>query len=101
MRVAADLAQLGELGEHLELVLLKLGCLAVLHLLGDAVLVGQVELALLAGELCHDGVLDLLGQIGHHVFLDATQHKRRHERLQTSGAVALGMLDGTLKALGK
>ena len=75
MRVAADLAQLGELGEHLELVLLKLVGLAMLHLLGDAVLVGQIELALLAGELRHDGVLDLLGQVGHHVFLNAAQHK--------------------------
>ena len=81
MRVAADLAQLGELGEYLELVLLKLGCLAMLHLLGDAVLVGQVELALLAGELRHDSVFDLLGQVGHHVFLNTAQHKRRHERL--------------------
>ena len=81
MRVAADLAQLGELGEHLELVLLKLGRLAMLYLLGDAVLIGQIELALLAGELRHDGVLDLLGQVGHHVFLNAAQHKRRHERL--------------------
>ena len=73
----------------------------MLHLLGDAVLVCQVELALLAGELCHDGVLDLLGQVGHHVFLNTAQHKRRHERLQASGAIALGMLDGALKALGK
>ena len=73
----------------------------MLHLLGDAVLVGQVELALFAGKLCHHRILDLLGQIGHHIFLDATQHKRRHERLQTSGTVALGMLDGALKALGK
>ena len=73
----------------------------MLHLLGDAVLVCQVELALLAGKLRHHRVFDLLGQIGHHVFLYATQHKRRHERLQTSGAIALGMLDGTLKALGK
>ena len=101
MRVATDLAQLGELGKHLELIFLKLPGLAVLHLLGDAVLVGQVELALFAGKLCHDRILDLLGQIGHHIFLDATQHKRRHERLQTSGTVALGMLDGALKALGK
>ena len=100
-RVAADLAQLGELGEHLELVFLKLGCLAVLHLLGDAVLVGQVELALLAGELRHDRILDLLGQVGHHVFLDTAQHKRRHERLQASGTVALGMLDRAFEALCK
>ena len=100
-RVAADLAQLSELGEHLEFVFLKLGCLAVLHLLGDAVLVGQVELALFAGELRHDGVFDLFGQVGNHVFLYVTQHKRRHERLQASGAIALGMLDGALKALGK
>ena len=73
----------------------------MLHLLGNAVLVGQVELALLSGKLRHHRILDLLGQVGHHVFLYATQHKRRHERLQTSGAVTLGMLDGTLKALGK
>ena len=101
MRIATDLAQLGELGKHLELVFLKLGCLAVLHLLGDAVLVCQVQLALLAGELSHDGVLDLFGQIGHHVFLDATQHKRRHECLQASGTVTLGVLDRAFEALGK
>ena len=101
MRVAADLAQLGELGKHLELVLLKLAGFAMLHLLGDTILVGQIELALLAGELCHDGVLDLLGQVGHHVFLNAAQHKRRHECLQASGAIALGVFDRALKALGK
>ena len=101
MRVTADLAQLGELGKHLELVLLKLAGFAMLHLLGNAILVSQVELALLAGELRHDRVLDLLGQVGHHVFLNAAQHKRRHERLQASSAIALGMLDGALKALGK
>ena len=101
MRVAADLAQLGELGEHLELVLLKLVGFAMLHLLGDAILVGQIELALLAGKLRHDGVLDLLGQVGHHVFLNAAQHKRRHECLQASGAIALGVFDRALKALGK
>ena len=101
VRVAADLAQLGELGEYLELVLLKLIGLAMLHLLGDAVLVGQIELALLAGELRHDRVLDLLGQVGHHVFLNAAQHKRRHERLQASSAVTLGVFDRALKALGK
>ena len=101
MRVAADLAQLGELGEYLELVFLKLGCLAVLHLLGDAVLVCQVQLTLLAGKLRHHRVLDLLGQIGHHVFLDTAQHKRRHERLQASGAIALGVLDRAFEALGK
>ena len=100
-RVAADLAQLGELGEHLKLVFLKLGRLAVLHLLGDAVLICQVQLALLASKLSHDSVLDLFGQIGHHVFLDTAQHKRRHERLQASGAIALGVLNGALKALGK
>ena len=73
----------------------------MLHLLGDAVLVSQVELALLSGELRHDGVLDLLGQVGHHVFLYAAQHKRRHERLQAGGTVALGMLDRAFEALGK
>ena len=101
MRVAADLTQLGELGKHLKFIFLKLPGLAVLHLLDDAVLVCQVELALLAGKLRHHRILDLLGQVGHHVFLDATQHKRRYERLQTSGTIALGMLDGTFKALGK
>ena len=73
----------------------------MLHLLGDAVLVGQVELALLAGKLRHDGVFDLLGQVGHHVFLNTAQHKRRHERLQASGAVALGVLNRAFEALGK
>ena len=73
----------------------------MLHLLGDAVLVGQVELALLAGELRHDRILDLLGQVGHHVFLDTAQHKRRHERLQAGGTVALGMLDRAFEALCK
>ena len=73
----------------------------MLNLLGDAVLVCQVELALLAGKLRHHRILDLLGQVGHHLFLDATQHKRRYERLQTSGTIALSMLDGTFKALGK
>ena len=73
----------------------------MLHLLGNAVLVGQVELALFAGELRHHRILDLLGQIGHHVFLDTAQHKRRHERLQAGGAVALGMLDRAFEALGK
>ena len=101
MRVAADLTQLGELGKHLEFIFLKLPGLAVLHLLGDAVLVGQVELALLAGKLRHHRVFDLLGQVGHHVLLDTAQHKRRHERLQTSGAVTLGVLDRAFEALGK
>ena len=101
MRVAADLAQLGELGKYLELVFFELPGLAVLHLLGDAVLVCQVKLALLAGELSHDSVLYLLGQVGHHVFLYAAQHKRRHERLQASGTVALGVLDRAFEALGK
>ena len=101
MRVAADLAQLSELGEHLELILLKLAGFAMLHLLGNAILVGQVELALLASELRHDRVLDLLGQVGDHVFLNTTQHKRRHERLQASSAVTLGVFDRALKALGK
>ena len=73
----------------------------MLHLLGDAVLVGQVELALLAGKLCHHRVFDLFGQVGHHVFLNATQHKRRHERLQASGAIALGMLDRAFESLCK
>ena len=73
----------------------------MLHLLGDAVLVCQVQLALLAGELRHDRILDLLGQVSHHVFLYAAQHKRRHECLQASGTVTLGMLDGTFKALGE
>ena len=73
----------------------------MLHLLGDAVLVCQVQLALLAGELSHDSVLDLFGQIGHHVFLDTAQHKRRHERLQASGTVTLGVLDRAFEALGE
>ena len=73
----------------------------MLYLLGDAVLVGQVELALLAGELSHDRVLDLFGQIGHHVLLDTAQYKRRHECLQASGAVALGMLDRAFESLCK
>ena len=73
----------------------------MLHLPGDAVLVCQVKLALLAGELSHDRILDLLGQVGHHVFLDTAQHKRRHERLQAGGTVALGMLDRAFEALGK
>ena len=73
----------------------------MLHLLGDAVLVCQVQLALLAGELSQDGVLDLLRQIGHHVFLDTAQHKRRHERLQASSVVTLGVLDRAFEALGK
>ena len=73
----------------------------MLHLLGDAVLICQVKLALLAGKLRHDRVLDLFGQIGHHVFLDTAKHKRRHECLQAGGTVALGMLDRAFEALCK
>ena len=100
-RVAADLAELGEFGQNLELLLLELLGLTMLHLLGDTVLVGKVKLALLALQMREDGVLDLLGQVGDHVLLDAAQHEGRDEGLEAARRVALGMLDRALEALGE
>ena len=100
-RVAADLPQLGELGQNLQLVALEVVGQLVGDLQGKAVLACLVELGLLTLHLGKHHALALLGQVGEHVALEAAQDERGHEAAQLVGRPFLAGLDRALEALGK
>ena len=101
-RVAANLAQLRELGENLELVLLKLlWRVLVLQLQRQPVLVGLVQLVLFASHARIYDTFVFLWQICQHVGLESAQDKRGDHALQPMCRVALAGLHGSGEALGE
>ena len=102
-RVAAQLAQLRQLGEHLHFALVELLVVAVVLLQGQRVaqllLVGGVQALLLGlhGDVHHR--FQLVGQVLQHVGLQAAQHERCHEGAQTAGGVLVASGDVQLEVL--
>ena len=100
-RIAADLAQLGELGQHLQFLAPELRGRLVRDLEREPLLACAVQPLLLAGHVRHDDALALLGQVRQHVRLQAPQDERPRDAPQARGGALLPRLHRALVALGE
>ena len=100
-RVAADLPQLGELSQNLELFSLELFTHLVLNLKREAILGGEIELPLLGFHLRIDDAFGLFGKVGKDLGLETTEDEGTDRAAKQVRGIVLAGLDGALVTLGE